>query len=353
MNLQRQVWFWLTVLAVLLAAIWLLHEILFPFVAGMALAYLLDPLANRIERLGVNRFMATFLMIGIFALLVVFLAFAIVPVLAAQFAALIDNMPAYTTRLQELLADQSRPWLAKVVGSSFSDFQVSSYMKDAAAAFAAFARSVWSGGRALVSLFSLLVVTPVVAFYLLYDWNRMIATIDAWLPRKDAGTIRALAKEIDLAIAGFVRGQTGICLILGSLYVAGFALVGLNFGFLIGIATGLASFVPYVGSFSGLVVALAVATVQFWPDWVPILSVLAICLVLQGLESYVLSPYLVGPSVGLHPVWLMFALFAFGYLFGLVGLIVAIPLAAAIAVLARFAMRRYLASALYSGDGAL
>ncbi|MGZ5828599.1 MAG: AI-2E family transporter, partial [Xanthobacteraceae bacterium] len=165
-------------------------------------------------------------------------------------------------------------------------------------------------------------------------------------------TIRALAREIDTTIAGFVRGQTGICLILGSLYVLGFGLIGLNFGFLIGIATGLASFVPYVGSFSGLIVALAVATVQFWPDWMPIISVLAVCVVLQVLEGYVLSPYLVGPSVGLHPVWLMFALFAFGYLFGVVGLIVAIPVAAAVGVLARFAMRRYLASSFYSGDGA-
>ncbi|MGZ5147496.1 MAG: AI-2E family transporter, partial [Burkholderiales bacterium] len=340
------------VLAALVAVIWLLHEILFPFVAGMALAYLLDPLANRIERLGVNRFMATFLMMGAFTLVVIFLAVSIVPVLAVQFAALIDKIPSYTARLQELLADPSKSWIAKIVGTNFSDFQVSAYMKDAASAFAAFVASVWSGGRALVSIFSLVVVTPVVAFYLLYDWNRIIATIDRWLPRKDAETIRALAREIDTTIAGFVRGQTGICLILGSLYVLGFGLIGLNFGFLIGIATGLASFVPYVGSFSGLIVALAVATVQFWPDWMPIISVLAVCVVLQVLEGYVLSPYLVGPSVGLHPVWLMFALFAFGYLFGVVGLIVAIPVAAAVGVLARFAMRRYLASSFYSGDGA-
>jgi predicted PurR-regulated permease PerM len=223
-------------------------------------------------------------------------------------------------------------------------------MKDAATALLAFARSLWSGGRALISLFSLLVVTPVVAFYLLYDWRRVVATVDDCLPRRYAETIRMLARDIDRAIAGFVRGQTGVCLILGSLYVVAYAIVGLNFGFLIGLATGIATFIPYVGSSGGLIVALSVAVVQFWPNWVPIVSVLAICLVFQVFEGYVLSPYLVGSSVGLHPVWIMFALLAFGYLFGFLGLIVAIPIAAAVGVLVRYAVARYLGSSFYTGS---
>ncbi|HVG52020.1 MAG TPA: AI-2E family transporter [Xanthobacteraceae bacterium] len=349
MNLQRQVWFWLGVLAAVITFIWLLHEILLPFVAGAALAYLLNPLANRIERLGVNRFMATFLMMAVFALAVVFFAIRIVPVLAVQIASLLENVPSYATRLQELAADPNWPWLNKVIGTSLADIQVSAYAKDAASAFLVFVTSVWSGGRAIVSLFSLLVITPVVAFYLLFDWQRIVATVDSWLPRKDADTIRMLAREMDTAIAGFIRGQTLICIILGTLYVIGFSVIGLNYGFLIGFATGLGSFVPYVGSFAGLLVALTVAVVQFWPSWLPVLAVLGVCLALQVVESYVLSPYLVGPSVGLHPVWLMFALFAFGYLFGLVGLIVAIPVSAAVGVLVRYAMRRYRESTLYTG----
>jgi predicted PurR-regulated permease PerM len=230
---------------------------------------------------------------------------------------------------------------------------VGDLVKQATGGLVVFVRSLWSGGQALLSIFSLLVVTPVVAFYLIWDWNRMVTTVDGWLPRPHAPTIRALAVEIDKVVAGFVRGQTGICLILASLYAAGLTVIGLHFGLLIGVATGIASFVPYVGSAAGLIVALAVAVAQFWPDPMPIGAVLGVCLVCQFLEGYVLAPHLVGRVVGLHPVWLMFALFAFGYLLGFVGLLIAIPLAAAIAVLLRFAVRQYLASPVYTGEDTL
>ena len=351
MSLQRQALFWIAVLAVLMALVWLLHGILLPFVAGMALAYLLDPLANRLERLGLNRAMATFAMVAAFVLALAFIAIAIVPVLARQLAELIANTPAYVERLQELVANPGWPWLSNLVGDNLSDFKASAYVNDAAGAFSVFAGSLWSGGRAVVSLLSLLIVTPVVAFYLLNDWPRIVKAVDSWLPRKDADTIRDLLRQVDAAIAGFVRGQTSICLILAFLYITGFTLIGLKYGFLIGLVTGLATFIPYVGSATGLIVGTTVAVVQFWPNWVPVIAVLAVCGVLQVLESYILSPFLVGPSVGLHPVWLMFALFTAGYLFGFVGLLVAIPVAAAIGVLVRFGMRRYMASSIYSGHG--
>lgn len=350
MTLQRQVLFWGASLLVFIALVWLLHQVLLPFVAGMALAYLLDPLANRIERLGVNRLLATFIMIVVFALVLVLLAILIVPLLAAQATAFIENIPAYSARLQALITDPSRPWLSKLVGSGFPDLQVGSFVKDAAGASAVFLGSLWSGGQAVASLVSLFVIAPVVAFYLLLDWHRMVAAIDRWLPRDHADTIRALAREIDRAVAGFVRGQTLVSLILGVCYVVGFVSIGLHFGLLIGLCTGLASFIPYVGTFAGMVVALIVAVLQFWPDWMPILAVLGVGVVAGALESYVLSPYLVGPSVGLHPVWLMFALFAFASLFGFLGLIVAIPLSAAVGVLVRFALKQYLTSRVYSGS---
>jgi predicted PurR-regulated permease PerM len=202
----------------------------------------------------------------------------------------------------------------------------------------------------LISVFSLIVVTPVVAFYLLYDWERMIATVDGWVPLPQRETVRALAREIDLAIAGFLRGQIGVCLILGSFYAVALTVAGLNFGLLIGLVSGLISFVPYIGSMSGLVVSTGVAVAQFWPDWSSIFVVIGIFFVGQFVEGYILSPKLVGESVGLHPVWLMFALFAFGYLFGFVGMLLAVPLAAAIGVIARFALARYRASPLYTGE---
>jgi predicted PurR-regulated permease PerM len=193
------------------------------------------------------------------------------------------------------------------------------------------------------------VITPVVAFYMLYDWPRIIAAVDSWLPRAQAATIRSLAGQIDAAIAGFIRGQTGICLIIASLYALGLSMIGLNYGLLIGAVTGFLSFIPYVGSLTGFLLAVGVALAQFWPDGMPILSVIGVCIICQFLEDYVLAPALVGSIIGLHPLWLMFSLFAFGYLFGFVGLLLAVPMAAATGVLVRFALRQYLASSLYSG----
>lgn len=351
MDFRRQMTFWMVALAVFVTAFWLLHEILLPFVAGMGLAYLLDPLAKRLERLGVGRLPATLLIVTLFVLGLVVLILLIVPILAEQLWALIANLPDYLTRLQSLMTDPSRPWLRKIVGEGVADANssIGDLVKQGAGWITSFLQSLWSGGRALVSIFSLLAVTPVVAFYLLYDWNRMLAAVDRWVPLHHRDTVRVLAREIDRAIAGFVRGQAGVCLILGSFYAVSLTVTGLKFGLLIGLVSGVITFIPYVGSMTGLVVGFSVAVAQFWPDATPILTVVGIFLVGQFLEGYVLSPKLVGEGAGLHPVWVMFALFAFSYLFGFVGLLIAVPLAAAIGVLARFALRQYLASPLYTG----
>src|SRR5262249_45287219 len=179
-------------------------------------------------------------------------------------------------------------------------------------------RSVWSGGQALISVFSLAIVTPIVACYLIYDWRRMVAVVDNWVPPVHRDTVRALAREIDDTIGGVVRGQSVLCLILGVFYATMLALIGLQHGVLIGFSAGLISFLPYLGSITGLVVATCVAIAQFWPNWGVIAAVPAIFFIGQSLADYLLSPYLVGRRVNLNPVWLMFALFAFGYLFGFV-----------------------------------
>jgi predicted PurR-regulated permease PerM len=264
---------------------------------------------------------------------------------------LIGKLPEYVTRLQALVADPSRPWLRKLVGEGIADANssVGDLVTQGAGWLTSFLKSLWSGGQALVSIFSLVIVTPVVAFYLLYDWDRMIATVDSWVPVHHRDTVRALAREIDVAMSGFVRGQAAVCLILGSFYTVGLTLNGLNFGLLIGMVSGLITFIPYVGSMTGMVVGVSVAIAQFWPDTTPILMVVGVFLVGQFLEGYVLSPKLVGESIGLHPVWLIFALFAFGYLLGFVGLLIAVPLSAALGVIARFALRQYLASPFHTG----
>ena len=348
---QRQLNFWLAALVIVVLALWLLSEILLPFVAGLAIAYLLTPLTDRLERLGVNRLAAALLIITVVVLALIYLILLVAPILGGQLSSFIETVPAYVTRLQVLLSDPSRPWLQKFLGAGFNaDKSISDLMSQGVSWLTSFLHSLWSGGRALVSVFSLIVVTPVVAFYLIYDWHRMIRTVDGWVPLAYRDTARALALEIDAAISGFVRGQTGVCLILGSFYAVALTLTGLNFGLLIGLISGLITFIPYVGSMTGLVLSLGVAVAQFWPDYALILVVLGIFLVGQFIEGYVLAPKLVGESAGLHPVWLIFALLAFGYLFGFVGLLVAVPLAATIGVLSRFALRRYLQSSFYTGE---
>lgn len=351
MTIQRQFVFWLAIFAVLVLMLWLLSEILLPFIAGAAIAYLLTPVTDRMAKLGVNRLAAALLIITLVVMLIVLVILLVAPILGNQLWSFIADIPGYVGKLQSLLSDQSRPWLQKILGAGFNmDKPIGDLMTQGAGWLTSFLQSLWSGGRALVSLFSLVVVTPVVAFYLIYDWHRMIRSVDNWVPIHQRETVRQLAREVDAAIAGFVRGQTAVCLILGSFYAVALTVSGLNFGLLIGLISGIITFIPYVGSMTGLVLGLGVAVAQFWPDYSSILIVLGIFLVGQFLEGNLLAPKLVGESVGLHPVWLIFALLAFGYLFGFVGLLVAVPLAATIGVLLRFAFQRYRESSLYTGE---
>jgi predicted PurR-regulated permease PerM len=351
MNLQRQVLFWIGALVVFILILWILSDMLLPFVAGMTLAYFLHPLTDRLERHGIHRMIATLAVIGVFVLFFVVAAILLVPLLGSQMFAFIQRLPGFVTRLQEvIMTPENKQLLQRVIGDNVPDLQKSlgELVGQGASWLGAFLQSLWSGGRALISVFALVVITPIVAFYVLYDWHRMVRKVDSWLPLRHRDTLRRLAREIDRAIAGFLRGQASVCLILGLYYSVALTLSGLNFALLIGFSAGLLSFIPYVGSLSGLLIATGVAVAQFWPDWTWILVVVCIFFSGQFVEGYILTPKLVGESVGLHPVWLMFSLFAFGYLFGFVGLLLAVPLAAATGVLVRFGLNQYLASPLYT-----
>jgi predicted PurR-regulated permease PerM len=350
MSATRPIVFWIAMLAAVIAVVVLLRGVLLPFVAGMVLAYLLDPVATRLERLGMNRLIATLFIMGLFVVGVVVLIVLTAPIIVSELAYFIDKLPHYVRQLQEFATDPGRPWLSKIIGEGLGHAEQSVGELTALATgwLGTFLHSVWSGGQELISVFSLAVVTPIVACYLVYDWSNMIAAVDNWVPPARRDTVRALAREVDDTIGGFVRGQSALCLILSMFYAAALSLIGLNHGVLIGVAAGLISFVPYLGSLTGLLVSTCVAVAQFWPNWTMILLVPAIFLVGQSLADYVLSPYLVGRRVHLNPVWLMFALFAFGYLFGFVGLLIAVPLAAAIGVLLRFAFGHYYASPFYA-----
>jgi predicted PurR-regulated permease PerM len=347
---RRHLTFWILTLVVFMFLLWLLSEILLPFVAGLALAYLLTPMADRLERFGMNRTLAALLIVSLVVLTFILLALLLVPILSEQAAALIASIPAYVTRVQTLLADPGSPWLRQILNEGDTSKTVTELVSQGAGYLTALLRSLWSGGKALISFLSVLVIMPVVTFYLICDWHEMVATLDEWVPRQHRETVHQLVREIDAAISGFLRGQAGVCLIVGSYYAVALSLVGLNFGLLIGLSAGVLTFMPYVGSMTGLLIAASVAVGQFWPQWSWIATVVGIFLVGQFVEGYVLAPKLVGENVGLHPVWLIFAMFAFGYLLGFVGLLIAVPLAAAMAVLFRFGLRSYFASPLYRGE---
>ena len=345
----RHVTFWAIVFVMLCALLWLLREVLLPFVAGMGLAYVLAPVADRLERAGLNRTVAALSIVGLVILSLIAVALLILPLAVQQSVLLLSKVPSYVERIRELIAAPDRPW-SSWLQSEDSSKALSDFMHYASTWMTGFASSLWSGGRALVSLVSILIIMPVVTFYLIRDWPVMLKVLDACTPLHYRATVHQLARECDAAISGFLRGQLGVCLVLGLYYSLALTLVGLNFGLLIGALSGLITFIPYIGSLSGLLVATSVAVAQFWPDWIWIVAVIAIFLVGQFVEGNVISPKLVGERVGLHPVWLIFAMFAFGYLFGFVGLLVAVPLAAVAAVLVRFALRRYLVSPLYKGE---
>jgi predicted PurR-regulated permease PerM len=345
----RHVAFWIITFLVIFALLWLLREVLLPFVAGLALAYVQAPVADRLERLGLNRTLAALLIVAAVVLALLALALFVVPLIAQQSIALLSNMPGYVTRVRELITDPEHPWL-HWIGTANSNKELSELVGNAATWLTTFAYSLWAGGKAFVSFASILIIMPVVTFYLICDWHGMIEILDSWVPPRNRETVRKLAREIDRAVAGFLRGQLAVCFFLGVYYMIALTFVGLNFGLLIGAIAGLLTFVPYVGSLTGLLVGTSVAIAQFWPDWKWIVAVVAIFLVGQFVEGNIVAPKFVGERVGLHPVWVIFAMFAFGYLLGFVGLLVAVPLAAAIAVLFRFGLRQYLTSPVYTGQ---
>jgi len=353
--LVRQVTFWLVAAIILILFLYIFSSILLPFLAGMVLAYFLDPIADRLERLGLSRLAASIFILCAFIVLLVIALMVIIPVLGNQLTDFISRLPEYLTRLQALITNIDPGWFEERIGVDPQSLQegLSTLLTQGAGFVATLFTSVWSSGVALINLASLFVVTPVVAFYMLLDWDRMVSKVDSWVPREHVETVRQIARDINIATAGFVRGQGTICLILGCFYAIGLTLVGLNFGLLIGLFAGLISFIPFVGSLVGLALSIGVALVQFWPEWYWVVAVAAIFFAGQFVEGNILQPKLVGRSVGLHPVWLMFALYAFGYLLGFVGLLVAVPASAAVAVLVRFALSRYLASPMYNGHKAL
>jgi predicted PurR-regulated permease PerM len=346
--------FWVAVAGVFLLLLWLLNDILLPFVVGIAVAYFLDPVVVRLQRMGMSRTWATTTVTIWAALIAVGVAMAVLPPLFGQVQSLVLAVPDYTVKAATSILPLIEPLRERLGLPPLSLQELQSEVTQRAGQVLTLAGTLAAqlaqGGLALFNLATLLFLTPVVTFYLLRDWERVVAAVDRALPLDHADTIRKLAHESNHAIAGYLRGQALVCLSLGTIYAVGLSLVGLQFGLVIGLIAGAISFIPFVGTFVGAVMALGMALAQFPPDWMGVVKVAIVFVLGQMLEGNVLSPKLVGDRTGLHPVWIMFALMAGGVLFGFVGVLIAVPVAAVIGVIVRHFMRRYRESDLYRGD---
>lgn len=358
---REQFKYWGLATAVFLVVLWFLGDVILPFVLGGAIAYVLDPVADRLERAKFSRIAAVAIITLVAILIFVLLILLVIPTLIQQTASLIDTAPSLFDRLRSGLLDR---FPALMDGDSTVSRQLIAIGETIQSKGGELVNGILNSALGLLNIVILLVVVPVVAVYMLLDWDNMTAKIDELLPRDHVETVRMLAREIDATLASFIRGQGTVCLILGTYYAIALMLAGLNFGLIVGFIAGLITFIPYVGALVGGVLAIGLALFQFWgsvevtdgetvtyaTNWLRIGIVGGIFMLGQFLEGNILTPKLVGGSVGLHPVWLLFALSVFGSLFGFVGMLVAVPIAAIIGVVARWGIDQYKQSLLYRGQ---
>ncbi|CUH52826.1 AI-2E family transporter [Shimia marina] len=343
---HKQFQFWGIFIVVFALILWALGDVLLPFILGGAIAYFLDPLADRLEDSGLSRAASTAVITVLGLLIFVVGILAVVPSLISQATELVDTLPEVFAQLRTFVSERFPSLTQPDSVMSQTLHQIGTLLQERGGEVL---QGALSSAMSLLNVLMLLVIAPVVAFYLLLDWDRMIAEIDRLLPRDHAPIIRRLAADIDKTLASFVRGMGTVCLILGTYYAVALMVVGLNFGLVVGFIAGLVTFIPYLGALIGGALAIGLALFQFWGEWFNIGLVAAIFMIGQMVEGNILTPKLVGKSVGLHPVWLLLALSVFGALFGFVGMLVAVPVAAAIGVLARFVTGQYMSSKLYRG----
>ena len=341
-NLPRWMW-WIAGLFLLCWFIFAVRGILLPFVVGLAIAYLLDPVADYLERWRVPRWLATTLVLVLFFGLAAALLFAMTPILRDQINGFARALPGYV--------DQLRPFVMQLIDQAGGQARAQELVERSGSQIAQWGAQqvgvLLASGLALFNLLTLVLISPVVAFYLLRDWDKLIARVDSWLPRHYEPTIRMLLGQADGALSGFVRGQFLVCLCLAALYAIGWSLLGLNYSLILGLIAGMLAFVPFAGPFFGAGLAVLVAIGQFGGDYMQIGLVYGVFIVVQVIEGSVLTPNLIGERVGLHPAWVLFAVFAGGEMMGVVGIFLAVPVAAVVAVVARWAVDRYLDSPLY------
>ena len=336
--------FWLLVAIIMASSFYFLRTILLPFVIGIAVAYFLDPVVDKLEERKWNRSLATLFTLFVFLALVIFLVFLLVPVLTNQLKNFAQFLPIVKAKLH-LIIDAVAGILNNKVDAKVLDVPASGLIKWSTKMLG----GVIDGGAAIADLLSLFLITPLVAFYLLRDWDLIVEKVYDWFPIRHKDTLQEQLNEIDKKLAAFVRGQGTVCLILASYYAITLTMTGLEFGVVIGVFAGLISFVPFVGAIFGGLLSIGLAYLQF-EAWTNIVIIAGIFILGQILEGYILTPKFIGEAVGLHPVWVIFSLLAGGALFGFLGVLLALPMAAIVGVLFRFCIDHYKNSSYYNGS---
>ncbi len=351
MTLQQKSLVWLLIIVGIVGMLVLLRGILLPFVIGMAVAYLLDPVCDWLEQRHFTRIWASITVTIVF-FVVIALAFAfLTPLLINQITDFIEKVPGYIRTLEIKIMPVIAHLMAHLGTDGTGEIQkfFGQYVGDAAAIAGRVIFRLLSGLETALNVISIIAITPIVAFYLLRDWDKIINRLDGYLPLAYRKTIQEQIILIDTTLSGFLRGQFMVCVLLGIFYAIGLMIIGLDFGLIIGLGTGMVSFVPYFGMLAGVVVGLGLSIAQF--DSIgPILAVGLLFAFGQIMEGNFVTPKLVGDRVGLHAVWIIFALMAGGALFGFLGILLAVPVAAVIGVLVRFALDCYLRSGLYAAE---
>lgn len=340
--------FWVFVAVIFCAFVYITKSVIMPFVVGILVGYLFNPLVVRLTKRKVNRTLATTIIMTIILLAVVPAILLLLGVINSQILRFIDNLPSLTssfiTKAEPILSRLSEEF------PEFSTSRIKEYLHNNTSKtiklVGAISGKLIRGSFAFINIISLIVIAPVVAFYMLRDWELFIKKIDGLLPIKHKEELRTLGHQVDRAIAGFIRGQFSVCVILGTIYSIGLYIIGLHLGVAVGFMAGIISFIPYVGTITGFVTAMIIAFMQY-DTFGPILQVIIVFGIGQVLESYYLTPKLVGDSVGLHPVWIMFAILAGGVILGFLGILIAVPVAAIIAVLIRYSIEKYKKSGFY------
>jgi predicted PurR-regulated permease PerM len=345
--------FWLGLLLMVVVALGLVRGILMPFATGFAIAYILQPGVSRIERWGLHRGLASFAVLLLFLLGVASVLVILVPLIQGQVVQLIAGVPRLVATLQAELGRLIHLLQERLPAEDVGKLQdlVGAKLAEALTWLAGILQGMITSSLAILNIVSLVVVTPIVTFFLLRDWEKMVAMVDSYLPRQSLDTVRGQARLVSDTLVGFVHGQALVCLILGVYYAIALTLAGLSAGLALGVLIGVLAIIPMLGVATGFVLAVGLAASQYG-TWTEIVVICGVFVFGQLVEANFLTPKLVGDRIHLHPVWVIFALFAGGTLFGFVGVLVAVPAAAVIGVLARFALSRYIKSGLYDAPPA-